>query len=217
MCFLVALTIAAYHFMQQFPNSLYAYNGWQMGVEFFYILSGLLLAKSAERSEGTGFSYTWKSIKSIYLLYFLTMLFNLIVYCIDTHKSFISMAGRSVMSFLFLQESVRGVVGFLPPNGPAWFLSGLIVMGLAVYEFKQRFAPFLYPAYCPLFRFAHLHLLFAEGGRNSGLEALCPVEHSRHLSARVRRAVPRLPLLGDRQTDSPCSVDICGHSFAESV
>lgn len=138
MCFLVALTIAAYHFMQQFPNSLYAYNGWQMGVEFFYILSGLLLAKSAERSEGTGFSYTWKSIKSIYLLYFLTMLFNLIVYCIDTHKSFISMAGRSVMSFLFLQESVRGVVGFLPPNGPAWFLSGLIVMGLAVYEFKQR-------------------------------------------------------------------------------
>lgn len=117
-------------------------NFFGLGVEFFFMVSGFFLAKSAfqnvKNTEDIGESgktiiYTFRKLLSIYPIYVVCYLITLFLYIVllDNNSKIknLEIIIRSIPSLLLIQKH-----GFLEKTmGHAWYLSDLLIIGSIVY------------------------------------------------------------------------------------
>lgn len=160
--FLFAISILIFHF-----NDLYDYGVFFNGnicVEFFFILSGFLMAKQTEkyRSQRLGgndvANVTWmltlKKIFPIYAYYFSAVVLQIIIrFIIVNGMNFTEVFNGLLKSIPTFTLSFMGLlrdsdVSFYVGN--TWYLSALLIASLLLYPLLIKFHDFTVKIICPI-------------------------------------------------------------------
>lgn len=145
-------SIAVFHFSGKFPVFLDVYKckiGWRIAVEFFFIVSGFLLAYKCRNSEMDAFQYTkhkfWR-----FLPEYVFMLIFLIPYRIvflELHRSELVIYLFNLLDDIFFLHGTG--IGFVNVNGATWYLSSLMICGYIIYylykKYPETFVKFIAP------------------------------------------------------------------------
>ena len=149
------ISIIVFHFSgtyKQLNTAFNAKNGWRIAVEFFFVVSGFLLAYKCENSELTAWEYTKHRFKRFFPAYLLSTLIMAVFRIIDSGMTF-----KQTMEFilnlsdeLLLAQSLA--LNYVTVNGPTWYISVLIICGYFIFyllrKYKETFSHFLAPLIC---------------------------------------------------------------------
>lgn len=134
--FLFIIAIAVMHFSNSYFKSCPYYQGAYIGTEFFFLLSGFMIAKKAlsQKEPLSPYKFTLYRLKKLYpdylfaffLLFALTLVSGAIAWQ-DAAKTL----GSYVFELLFLHASGLKCSGLL--NYPTWYLSSLLIGGCIIY------------------------------------------------------------------------------------
>lgn len=130
-------------------------NGWYIGVEFFFIVSGYLLYTGLDKlSEKchSGLDYFVYRYKKIYPYYLGAFLFSLICWIAVTEDVWL----KDVVELLFMQFfeifALHGIgldAGWSYINNTTWFISVMFISGFIIYhcliKWKDNFVRFVAP------------------------------------------------------------------------
>lgn len=111
----------------------YGYSiGWKLGVEFFFILSGMLLAAECTVKK-TGFrQYVWKRIRRLYPHY----IFSFIVFVLILDNGggimgLLQVLRKSLLEICMLQ--IIGIGDYASNHGAVWYVSSLFISSVFLY------------------------------------------------------------------------------------
>ena len=147
--FVFAIQIVFYHFNSNYPRGFFV-NGY-IGVEFFFVVSGFLMAKHVEK-KGTEhadlgaiadetWNYVINKVKSFYMYYVSVIILQVVVQNIlIKHERLMSIA------YSFLSSIPTFTLSFMALNrndvylyvGNTWFLSALLISILILYPILLR-------------------------------------------------------------------------------
>ena len=142
--FVFCMTIVGRHMFSSYDLGVFISPA--IGVEFFFIVSGYLMAKSAEKTSGiiksgeigtTTWSYIIRKTKSFFPYYICAMIFQVIIKYIlidgysmtKLYRTFI----KSIPSFTLTFMGFANKIGWYVPN--TWFLSSLLIASFILYPF----------------------------------------------------------------------------------
>lgn len=147
--------IAFYHL-----NNVYGhYTSWYIAVEFFFIVSGALIARKyyylKEKNDLDGFA--WKDLKKTYLKYFPHALFAFAV----------ALLGKGYYLGYGIYDYLNGIISHLPEiflfhsiglnwpagfayNSVSWYLSTLIIDGFVIRTLLKKYDRSYIKIICPL-------------------------------------------------------------------
>ena len=133
--------IMVYHFDTHFFVRSIACKGgvfgWYIAVDFFFIVSGFLLFKKAEKSKGTlsAVGYTIERIKKIYPPYILAFIVTFIVIMAVSNTALEYWKADGIINALLEASLLQGVFICKGPfvNYTAWYISVLIIAGFFIY------------------------------------------------------------------------------------
>lgn len=132
--FLFICAIAIMHFSNSYFHSAPYFSGAYIGTEFFFLVSGFMIMKTAEAKKATPFLFTLQRIKKLYPHY-LTAFFLLFFTSLLASDTSLLSSVKSLCSYcfelLFLHASGLKCFGLL--NYPTWYLSALIIAGFFLY------------------------------------------------------------------------------------
>ena len=116
----------------------YGYSvGWKLGVEFFFILSGMLLAAECNIKK-TGFKqYVWKRIRRLYPHYIFS--FFVFVLILDNGggiAGLIQVIRKSMLEICMLQ--ILGIGDYASNHGAVWYISSLFLSSIFLYGCLKR-------------------------------------------------------------------------------
>lgn len=145
--FLFAVVIVFFHGKNLTDGESYAFLGGSIGVEFFFIVSGVLMANSAQRmSEGqeniTLGQDTFRFIKKKILGLMPEIYFAWIIAFLVKHIGEFSIKGmmkdaiESIGELLFLTES--GFMGYRA-NTVCWYISAMLLAMLILYPLMRKY------------------------------------------------------------------------------
>lgn len=132
--FLFICAIAIMHFSNSYFKSAPYFSGAYIGTEFFFLVSGFMIIKSADRKEDSPFLFTLKRAKKLYphYLFAFVMLFLLSVFAApDGLLNTLRSLSGYIFELLFLHASGLKSFGLL--NYPTWYLSSLLIGGFFIY------------------------------------------------------------------------------------
>lgn len=133
--FLFICAIAIMHFSNSYFKSAPYFSGAYIGTEFFFLISGFMIIKSADNREDSPFLFTLQRVKKLYPHYLLAfiMLFLLSVVAapVSLLEALRSLSGY-IFELLFLHAS--GLKSFSLLNYPTWYLSSLLIGGFFIYS-----------------------------------------------------------------------------------
>ena len=144
--FIFCLFIVFFHFQRYIKNG-YVETGY-LGVDFFFMLSGIFLGKKLKKDKEqhkkesinetliTSNKYFFSRIFSIYPFYFAATVFFFIIKILFEQFSFISGLFYCISDFLFLQ-----IFGFpsISYTGTLWFLAALFFSIYVLYPIIRRY------------------------------------------------------------------------------
>lgn len=151
-----------------------------MGVEFFFLVSGFLMAKSAQKvyanntmSLETIGTETWKFVskkyRALWFSHSVTWVATLVLYIIckaTSLRSGVEMALKSVPSYFFLQMSGIWCVS---PNDVEWFLSAMMIGMFLMFPLLLRFRKTFSKVVAPLVGVLIVGWLSHESGKLTGV------------------------------------------------
>ena len=149
------ISIVIYHFAgkyKQFNSIFNAKNGWRFAVEFFFIVSGFLLAYKCEYSDISAWEYTKHRFKRLFPIYFISLIMISVFNISNNSDSF-----KSVISYIYnLTDELMLLQGlgwhYVSVNGPAWYISVLLIWGYFIFymlrKHKDYFSHFWAPLIC---------------------------------------------------------------------
>ena len=135
--FIFAILILVYHFNNLFKFNLSPHG--YIGVEFFFIVSGFLMAQKVDRFRSTAVSalsipnetwiYTINRIKSFYMFYVSAIILQIVIRNIlINHMSFKKILERILLSLPTFSLTFNGLTGHIGLYvGNTWFLSSLVI------------------------------------------------------------------------------------------
>ena len=132
--FTFAVTI--FHFSAMYPEMNTAYHsqiGWRIGVEFFFIVSGFLLAYKCERSDISAWSYTKSRYFRLLPEYILMTVIMIGIRIFEDKMNLLDSLVFILNSFdevLMLQTASPNYVNI---NGASWYISALVVAGFFIF------------------------------------------------------------------------------------
>ena len=131
-------TIIFVHFFNQYKH----FTGWYIGVEFFFMVSGWLLAADTEKRNRNAFDYTLSRIKRLYPEYFWSFIvsatFLAVYYKLYTGASFLQwLFNVGIREMLMIHYWPWGDASVLA-NVATWYLSVLVLAGLILYSLAKR-------------------------------------------------------------------------------
>lgn len=147
----MALIIVDYHSAYlHCGRSFFPYG--RLGVEFFFLLSGYLLASSVERKtikkpalswnaiHGETLSFICKRFASFFPETFIACLFACLLYFVLCHPSVKEFA-PALVGTMFGKTCCLSMSGLFSggPNGEVWYLSSLLLLTSLLYPFLRRF------------------------------------------------------------------------------
>ena len=122
-------------------NQYFHITGWTIGVEFFFVVSGWLLAADLKNRDRTPYGYTWHRIKRLYPEYVLSFLVS--------GTCFLVFNGFSAKDSFFWFENTGFkellLIHYWPwqetqiANVVTWYVSVLVLAGLFLYSLCKRF------------------------------------------------------------------------------
>jgi peptidoglycan/LPS O-acetylase OafA/YrhL len=138
---LFTFSIAIFHLGRKYPGFLTAYhtkNGWNIGVEFFFIVSGFLLAHKCRTSDLSALEYLKNRFQRLFPEYIFMTMYMIAFLCISTHKG---LKGTALFIFealddVFLLQSTG--ICYTTINGVTWYLSSLIICGHFIYYMYKK-------------------------------------------------------------------------------
>lgn len=144
--FIFCLFIVFFHFQSNIKNG-YVETGY-LGVEFFFLLSGIFLGKKLKKNKEqhhkeliketliASNKYFMSRVFSIYPFYFAATVFFFIIKILFKQISFISGLFYCISDFLFLQ-----IFGFpsISYTGTLWFLAALFFSIYVLYPIIRRY------------------------------------------------------------------------------
>lgn len=132
--FLFICAIAIMHFCNSYFHSAPYFSGAYIGTEFFFLVSGFMIMKSASAKKVSPFLFTLRRIKKLYPHYFIAFLLLFITSSLVSGTGFVSTLknlGGYCFELLFLHASGLKCSGLL--NYPTWYLSSLLIAGFFLY------------------------------------------------------------------------------------
>ncbi len=139
--------IMVYHFDTHFFVRSIACKGgvfgWYIAVDFFFIVSGFLLFKKAEKSKGTlsALGYTIERIKKIYPPYILAFIVTFIVIMAVSDTALEYWKADGIVNAFLEASLLQGVFICKGPfvNYTAWYISVLIIAGFFIYMILSKY------------------------------------------------------------------------------
>lgn len=134
--FLFIIAIAVMHFSNSYFKSCPYYSGAYIGTEFFFLLSGFMIAKKAfcQGDALSPYQFTFQRMKKLYpdylFAFFLLFILSLVSGAIACKDAFKTLFGY-IFELLFLHASGLKCSGLL--NYPTWYLSSLLIGGCMIY------------------------------------------------------------------------------------
>ena len=142
---IATIVIALFHFELYFPiMKSGVFKTGYIAVEFFFILSGFLIAKSYfEKNRKKLLPILKNKLKKLYPAYFIALISLIMVYSLKWYNLNIiswmndsNHASNFIADILLLQGS--GISNFNYINGPAWYVSALLLnIPLIIYILKK--------------------------------------------------------------------------------
>lgn len=135
--FLFMLQICLWHF----SKGLGTMEAGFLGVEFFFILSGIFIYKNLREPQYAPgiIKFTYNKISKFYFEYVIGLLLTYLIcipYLLKHEHSLLYEILRFIAQLLFLQDTGAFPGGF---NTPTWFFSILIWSGALVYSFTRYY------------------------------------------------------------------------------
>ncbi len=173
-----SLVIVFLHFpWKDYGSDLFRHG--HIAVEFFFILSGFFIAKSAKNAEACDdpgrrtFGYVLKKIRSWYIPFLLAWLTAFIIYGLVnllSVKTWVFNLISSIPELLFLHDfGVSGVYS-IPQT---WYLSAMLAVTLIVYPLIIRFKDTYIYCLAPVFAFVLMGFIGMQYGSYEGVELQC--------------------------------------------
>ncbi len=151
-----------------------------MGVEFFFLVSGVLMAKSMSKKirqqtelqetlaqESLGFLK--RKITSIFPMHVMTFILAFIAYVLANHMNYIEMMGKaveSIPSFFLIQMSG---INLCSPNHITWYISCMLIAMAVLYPLCRKYYEFFTHYLAPLMAILILGGCIATTGRITGV------------------------------------------------
>lgn len=151
-----------------------------MGVEFFFLVSGFLMAKSISKKirqqtelqetlaqESLGFLK--RKITSIFPMHVMTFILAFIAYVLANHMNYIEMMGKaveSIPSFFLIQMSG---INLCSPNHITWYISCMLIAMAVLYPLCRKYYEFFTHYLAPLMAILILGGCIATTGRITGV------------------------------------------------
>lgn len=153
--FVFTMSIVVFHFAddyKQFNTYFHCNVGWRLAVEFFFVVSGFLLAYKCENSDLSAWEYTKHRYKRFFPAYFLMTVVMTIFWVIEQKMNF----NDTCVYILNLSDDIVLMQGtalnYVNNNGPAWYISSLIICGYFIFyllrKHKETFSHFVAPLIC---------------------------------------------------------------------
>lgn len=135
----IAIVILHYNIQVGFCDKTGYGKGLRLIVEFFFILSGFLLAhKMDTKPETTPFGVLQGKLKSLYPHYLFSFLILAAAYALIDRTSVIKNIIKNFYEVFLLQNIFRGAKGFAAYNEPAWYVATLIFASYVVAVLLKR-------------------------------------------------------------------------------
>ncbi|MGM9614621.1 MAG: acyltransferase family protein [Oscillospiraceae bacterium] len=170
--------IAIFHFGGYYPEFFSRYNvavRWRIGVEFFFIVSGFLLAYKCESSKMTAWEYTKSKFKRLYPEYLFMLLLVVSFMMIDGRMSIYGIFWylfNLIDELLLVQASC---VSYLNVNGVPWYISSMVICGYFIYWMYKNKRELFVGFIAPLSMIVIYAMLYKEVGALSGHLQLLPI------------------------------------------
>lgn len=149
--FLFICTIAIMHFSNSYFHSAPYFSGAYIGTEFFFLVSGFMIMKTATLKKNSPFVFTLQRMKKLYPHYLTAFFLLFITSQLAADNGFLS-GLKNLCSYcfelLFLHASGLKCSGLL--NYPTWYLSALIIAGFFLYAFAYYFEKIYLTIIAPL-------------------------------------------------------------------
>lgn len=160
------IVIAIFHLNVQYLGLEHVtwLKGGYLGVEFFFILSGYLLAQNLSKQtvdEHNVYKCAWRIVKkkvaTLYPIYIISMIMYFLMYVgihtITNIKQAILWYMEQIYAFLFL--NAIGIPDIQCFTGSIWFLSSLIIntyiISFLLLKDKDKFVGLIAPIFCIVF------------------------------------------------------------------
>lgn len=152
------LTDQYYSFYDKYPSLHYH---WYVAVEFFFILSGFLMADHAMKHEGeSALIYTKGRIKRLYPEYILVFVIMVIMISKSTGTSIPGLLMLNWEEIFMLQSIGTGKFPYI--NNPAWYVSSLFIAGHFIYYLLQRHRKLFLEFIGPILILGLFHLFYQD-------------------------------------------------------
>ena len=129
-------TIMLLHLFNQYSHS----TGWAIGVEFFFVVGGWLLAADLDKKIREPYEYTWHRIKRIYPEYMPAFIVGAI--CLIIFNRYDFSTAIKWIGQIGWKEAL--IIHFWPwddrplANGVDWYISVMLLAGLLLYSLMKR-------------------------------------------------------------------------------
>lgn len=153
-CSVLMVLFHSYTFAQSREEAFF--KGGAVLVEFFFIVSGVLLAASAERQSGRPdaqalatetLGFMKRKFFSLCPDYYVAWIFSFLVLHLQSVGSIIQDLSQSLWSLLLISEI--GLIGY-NSNAVTWYISGMLLVMLALYPILRRYGKMWYYVIAPL-------------------------------------------------------------------
>lgn len=119
------------------------YNGLYIGVEFFFIVSGYLLAKTVyEKKYSSAYDYTVHRIKKLFPHYIFSFVIGFLVYIISNKVNiFQCLSSLEYIPEMFMVQMI-GLNAQNMVNVPTWYISVLLICGFFLFTLLSEYYSF---------------------------------------------------------------------------
>lgn len=140
--FLFCMMIIIYHGRLFASNSTHILlNKGNIGVEFFFIVSGFLMARSALKKDNTNnigkdtFNYLWKKYKTFLPYSIVAGILCLIILSCFTHLGMYKIISSFIETFLLNMTGIK----CYSINRPIWYLSSMLIGMAILYPLLRKY------------------------------------------------------------------------------
>ena len=197
--FLFAIMVLFYHTRKICPIDSGIFKHGYFGVEFFFILSGALMAKSiykrrnSEMMDNT-FTFIFKKIKSLFSYHTFSFIlsFIIVIYIKNIHQinDIIKMVFLSLPEYLLIFPLSGFQYNFANINAMEWYISAMLLGMLIMYPLMKKNYDFFIQNIAPIFVLFGFGYIFATNNQNLN----CLFEWNGIVCTGLLRAISELSL-----------------------
>ena len=162
------LMIALFHFFNVYGFA----TGWYIGTDFFFLVSGWLLAKDAATKDRSAYSYTLHRIKRLYPEYIIAFIYSAVIMADALKYTASDLFGwlrDSGIYELFMMHTWGWNNRDKYANVPTWYLSALIISSLVLYSLLKICPRLLKEVIIPVLALVYMTYSFRTFG-NIGID-----------------------------------------------